>query len=106
LSAIVNSGRKFSSSNVESSLLYSSRELLQREGTRAVLLITDAESDGAKLTDNLWVSLAESRPRVFSFEIGSAGSSTAQNQMQSYAEINNGFYDQALSAGDLQVGFD
>ncbi len=103
---IVNSDRKFSSSNVESSLIFSSKELTKRIGTRAVLLITDAQTDGFRLTDDLWGSLQQSRPRVFSFEISSAGSPTAQNIMQSYADINNGFYDQVLSAGDLQVGFD
>ncbi|MEM7278477.1 MAG: VWA domain-containing protein, partial [Pseudomonadota bacterium] len=105
-SGIVNAERKFSSSNVENALQFSSQALKEREGTRAVLLITDAETDGYALTDGLWRSLNKSRPRVFSFEISSSGSQTAQNLMQSYADVNNGFYDQALSVGDLQIGFD
>ncbi|MEM7083809.1 MAG: VWA domain-containing protein [Pseudomonadota bacterium] len=104
--AIVNSGRRFGSSNAESALLMATTELKDRVGTKAILFVTDAETDGLQRTGDLWRALSEVRPRVFSFELSSKGRATPQDMMQSYAAVNNGYYDYALTAGSLQVGFD
>ena len=104
--AVVNIKHRRNSSNVETALLKASEELVDREGTRAVLLITDAESDGYASTAPLWQSVHESRPRVFAFEISSRGDHTARHMMQSFADINRGFYTATRTAGELQVGLD
>ncbi|MEO1573829.1 MAG: VWA domain-containing protein [Pseudomonadota bacterium] len=105
-SAIVNSDRRFGSSNAESALLLAASELGRRDGTRAVLFITDAETDGLGLTDAMWRQLESARPQVFTFELSSKGKATPQDMMQSYARVNQGHYDLALTPGDLQIGFD
>ena len=52
--AIVNSDRRFGSSNAESAMMLATDRLAAREGTRAVLLVTDAETDGLRSTGELW----------------------------------------------------
>jgi hypothetical protein len=93
------------SSNSENALLTASDALAQRDGTRAVLLITDAESPGYPLTPKLWRSLEASRARVFTFEISTGGSDYSQDLMQAWADANHGFYDYARNVGDFDVGF-
>ncbi len=93
------------SSNSENALLTASDALAQRDGTRAVLLITDAESPGYGLTPKLWRSLEASRARVFTFEISTGGSDYSQDLMQAWADANHGFYDYARNVGDFDVGF-
>lgn len=103
--ALAQYDRRDSSSNAESAMLDASRALAQREGTRAVLLITDAESNGYDLTSELWQSLDQARPRVFTFEVSSAGNATPQDLMQAWALVNGGSYQMAASVGDVDAGF-
>ncbi len=103
--AINDFDRDADSSNSELALLTASRALSQREGTRAVLFMTDAESPGYALTPALWRSLEQTRPRVFTFEISTSGSDYSQDLMQSWADVNHGFYDYARNVGDFDVGF-
>src|SRR5690606_29068018 len=62
------------SSNAEPALLAAASALAQRQGTKAVLFITDAESGGYGVTAELWEALEAARPRVFTFEISTSGS--------------------------------
>ena len=97
--------RAAASSNAENALLTASRALAERDGTRAVLFMTDAESGGYGLVPELWRSLEASRPRVFTFEISTAGSDHSQDLMQTWANVNSGHYDYARNVGDFDVGF-
>ena len=97
--------RRAASSNSELALLTATEGLADREGTRAILFMTDAETDGYRLTPELWEALQEVRPRVFTFEISSAGSGWTQDLMQDWASVNGGFYDYARSIGDFDIGF-
>jgi hypothetical protein len=97
--------RRADSSNAENGLLTASLALEEREGTRAVLFMTDAESGGYGLTPELWRSLERSRARVFTFEISTSGSDYSQDLMQSWASVNSGFYDYARNVADFDVGF-
>ena len=97
--------RDASSSNAENGLLTASRALEEREGTRAVLLMTDAESGGYGLTPELWRSLERSRARVFTFEISTSGTAYSQDLMQSWANASAGYYDTARNVADFDVGF-
>ena len=97
--------RRHDSSNAEPSLLGVTDMLGARSGTRAVLFITDAESGGYNLTDALWQSLGEVKPRVFTFEISSGGNAGPQDLMQAWADAGRGRYQAVAGTGDLDVGF-
>lgn len=97
--------RRAGSSNAEANLLASTRALGEREGTRAILFMTDAESNGARLNAELWSELERVRPRVFTFETSSAGSAHTQDLMQSWADVSGGHYDYARGVGDFEAGF-
>ena len=105
MSTVANSHRRYSSSNAESALTLSTLGLKDRFGTRAIMFITDAETDGIKLTPSLWKALKEIKPRIFSFEISSRGSTWTQDMLQSWADVNSGVYDLAINTGDLEIGF-
>lgn len=93
------------SSNAENAVAVAVGALGQREGTRALLVITDHESGGYGLTSELWRSIEEVRPRIFSFEVSTAGSGVTQDRMQAYAAANGGHYAYARNVGDFDAGF-
>ncbi|MDZ7801243.1 MAG: VWA domain-containing protein [Trueperaceae bacterium] len=97
--------RDADSSNAEQALLWAARALEDREGTKAVLFMTDAESTGYRLTGELWEALEAADPRVFTFEISTSGSDYSQDLMQSWASVNQGYYDYARNVADFEVGF-
>src|SRR5690606_6250897 len=94
------------SSNSEIALLKATQALADRDGTTAILLITDAESSGAPLSPELWEALEGVRPRVFTFEISSGGSDYSQDLMQDWAAVNAGFYELADGVSSFEAGFD
>ena len=106
MAALTNYDRQDGSSNAEANLLAAVNALGARQGTRAITLMTDAESGGYKFSQELWTAMTDVRPRIFTFEISSAGSENTQDLMQDWADVNNGFYDYMSSIGELQNGFD
>src|SRR5690606_23444457 len=98
--------RDADSSNAELALLTATKALAGRDGTTAVLLITDAESGGAALSPELWGALADVRPRVFTFEVSSAGSDYAQDLRQDWAAVDTGSYEIADGVSSFEAGFD
>lgn len=103
--SIVEFGRDADSSNAERALLVATQALSQREGTKAVFLITDAVSSAEGLNPELWWALDEVRPRVFSFEVSSNGSAWTQDKMQGWAAVAGGFYDLSRGVGGFDDGF-
>ncbi|MFN2322962.1 MAG: VWA domain-containing protein [Trueperaceae bacterium] len=103
--ALTEYDRSATSSNAFGALLPASRALGDRDGVRAILLITDAETGGQSLAGELWSSFDEVRPRIFTFEVSSAGSDVAQDLMQDWAYAAGGDYRLATSIGDLDAGF-
>lgn len=94
------------SSDLEGNLAYAVAQLNQRDGTRALMLVTDAESSpGALTVTPLWEALLETPVKLFAFETSSAASDHTQDRMQTYADVAGGFYDYARTLGDLDVGF-
>jgi hypothetical protein len=93
------------SSNAELAVSTAVGALGQREGTRALLVITDHESGGYDLTRDLWRSIEAVGPRVFTFEVSTAGSGITQDRMQAYAAANDGHYAYARNVGDFDAGF-
>ena len=103
--AIQEFDRNAESSDSFTAMVAAAEALAQRDGTRAILLMTDAETGGFALAPRLWAALQEARPRVFSFEISSAGSDWTQDLMQTWAAVNEGHYAYARNIGDFDVGF-
>jgi hypothetical protein len=97
--------RSAASSSAESALLEATRALAGREGTKAVLLMTDAESSSYGATPALWRALGTVQPRVFTFEVSSAGSAPSQDLMQDWAAAGRGVYTHAATIADFDVGF-
>ncbi|HRQ11259.1 MAG TPA: VWA domain-containing protein, partial [Trueperaceae bacterium] len=103
--SIVEFDRQADSSNSETALLTATKALADRDGTRAILLITDAESPSQAITSDLWTAFEQVRPRIFTFEISSGGSDYAQDLMQDWADVNSGVYSLAAGIGDFDAGF-
>lgn len=97
--------RNADSSNAELALLTATEGLRGRDGTKAVLFITDAESGGYDLSGRLWSALSEVRPRVFTFEVSTGGNERPQQLMQNWAAVNGGTYDMSSGVGDFDAGF-
>lgn len=97
--------RRAASSDSFKAMTVATEALADRDGTRAILLITDAETGGFEMTPQLWDLLHEARPRVFSFEVSTASSAWTQDLMQSWAYVNDGHYAYARNVGDFDIGF-
>jgi hypothetical protein len=93
------------SSDAFPALLAASDALGDRDGVRAILLITDAETGGQGAEEAMWRSFDAVRPRVFTFEVSSAGNDEPQDLMQSWAYAAGGDYRLATGVGDLDAGF-
>ena len=97
--------RKDHSSSSETALLIAMDALEQRPGTRAILLITDAETTSYGYTEDVWRMMAEVDPYIFSFEVNSYGRKFGQRLMQDWGISSGAFYDNATQIGDLDMGY-
>lgn len=97
-------------SDSETALLDAARLLDGKAGERVVFQITDAELVTPHL-DNLWPTLIDVRPRVFSLGVGSAHSTNQrkllweQQLLQSWANLRGGEYGYHASRSDLLNAF-
>jgi hypothetical protein len=106
LRAVLAYPRDDGSSDAELNLAFVVSELAKREGTRAVLLVTDAESGpSSNNVTPLWQAFMAAPVKVFAFETSTAGSDDTQDRMQTWADVGGGFYDFSRSLGDLDVAF-
>jgi len=97
------------SSEAEASLVIANDLLAFREGTRAIVVITDAESR-YEPTAEMWKGFRAVQPRIFSLHVHSnieLGTKPAnfQDKMQSWAHVNGGFYDWMRTERGLEDGF-
>lgn len=101
--------RNVSSSDAQLTLLTASDALVDREGVRAIVVITDAESPGFDRTADLWRSLALSNPRIFTIGVPhgarDAAARSTENLLQDWAFLNNGFYQYLSSEAAVEVAF-
>ncbi|MDZ7842635.1 MAG: VWA domain-containing protein [Gammaproteobacteria bacterium] len=100
--------RDTSSSAAEKTLATSSTALAPREGTKAVVLITDAATTRHA---RVWQKFREVRPRIFALGLSSDGAFSRnppreQDLLQGWTDVNGGHYDHVLSAGEMEVAFD
>ncbi len=105
LSALNNYDRKDGSSNAYANLLFTVNEMRDREGTKAIVLITDADTGGFEKSGDLWEALSEVRPSIFSVELHRGDVRPQQDLMQSWAGVNAGWYDFFRTGADLGVAF-
>lgn len=102
--ALTDYARDHSSSNSEEALLIAMKELEHREGTKAIVMLTDGLTFSTNMNTELWQRFAQERPRVFTLELHS-GTPSAQDLMQSWANVDAGYYDYFSTNATLEVGF-
>ncbi|MGA8205788.1 MAG: hypothetical protein WB812_14810 [Woeseiaceae bacterium] len=94
--------RESSSSSAEWTLKTAAQELAPLPGTKAIVVITDAETppDGG-----MWGPMREVQPRIFG--IGVAGAHMIeQHKFRDWTLVNGGNYTQLRYEGEMEVAFD
>jgi hypothetical protein len=77
-----------------------------REGTHAILLLTDAETTSYFQRPQLWQALGALRPRLFSVLVAGTGTPIAdRHTMQDLAAVGDGLYRYAGSQRELDQAF-
>jgi hypothetical protein len=103
--AVQNYNRKDNSSSAEPALGLIADELAERQGTRAVVLLTDAKTPSTSRSVEMWSSLERSRPSVFALHLHTSREAHPQRLMQDWASANGGLYEYFRTQGDLDAGF-
>ncbi|MFK8010396.1 MAG: VWA domain-containing protein [Marinicellaceae bacterium] len=102
-----NYDRKDGSSAAEKTLTKATEELSKRQGSKSIVLITDALTGAS---DKLWPQLNLVKPRIFSIGLinGSSNNThdTQMDLMQSWSSVNNGEFDKITTNADLGIVFD
>lgn len=105
--AVQNYSRMDGSSNVELALLAATQKLEPRQGSKAIVLITDAASDGYNKTSELWAALNRVSARIFAVELQLGNAVGIQQQlMQDWASANDGHYSTFRTNDDLDMAFE
>ncbi len=97
--------RSDDSSDAETQMVGATTALQNRDGVRAIVLITDAESSGYRDSLDMWKGLEATGAQVYTLEVSTAGSAYSQDLMQDWAAANNGHYVNATTLGELESGF-
>jgi len=96
--------RQYESSAAEEHLDKASRALASQPGAKAIVVITDAETSRFP---EMWDSFEVVRPRIFTMRVGNADKSGLfEDLMQSWAMVNNGYYDYTKNQGEMDRAFD
>ena len=104
---LANYHRQDSSSNAEPNLLAATRELADRPGTRAIVVLTDAETHGFGAAEDFWREMVTVRPQIFTVELHSGRNPAYHQQlMQNWAAVNAGHYSRFRSQTDMDKAFD
>ena len=101
------------SSSAETALIDASTALSAREGARAILLVTDAETTSSERTLELWKVLGSVRPLIFAVHVGATSPSpeglvgrAAGDLMRDWAASAGGFYQYTRTHGEMDRAFD
>ena len=95
------------SSGAEAALIDASARLAEREGARAILLVTDAETSTFDRTSQLWSALGRTRPMIFPVHIGAVIDPVGSRQrMQDWAASGSGHYGYPTTFGEMSQAFD
>ena len=94
------------SSAMEAAVTTASNELAERDGARAILLLTDAIGS-FQLHTTAWKRLADVRPAIFPVHIGGGDDpGVTTDLMIDWAAANGGFYQYATSQAAIERAFD
>jgi len=105
--AVNRHGFEGGSSGAEAGLISSSDLLMEREGARAVLLVTDAETSTHQRSSELWERLERVRPIIFSVHVGAQTRAVeARHLMQDWAASGGGHYVYPTTHGEMDRAFD
>ena len=103
------SQRNQDSSNSESALLKSMELLAPREGVRAIIMITDAVTDGYKQRPVVWRMMEQLRPRVFTMTVPNGGTGWSVREpataLRDWAVENGGFNQTVAEQGAIEQSF-
>ena len=101
------------SSSAETALIDAATALSAREGARAILLVTDAETTSYERTPELWSVLGTVRPLIFAVHVGATTPSpeglvgrAAGDVMRDWAASAGGFYQYTRTHGEMDRAFD
>jgi hypothetical protein len=95
------------SSGAEQAILDASKELVGRQGARAILVLTDAESSTYSRHAEMWADLEAVRPMVFSVHVGGDSKPVeTRHTMQDWAAAGAGVYQYARSHAEVDRAFD
>jgi hypothetical protein len=89
------------SSAAELSQYMATRALASRNGTKAIVMITDAHTSAHR---PMWDALKEVQPRVFTIHVGTED--TSQDLMQDWASVNGGHYAYVIGEGEMEIAFE
>ncbi len=105
----INEHKGTDSSSAEHTLVTASDALAQRSGSRAVVLITDAETP---IDGKLWPALTKGQPQVIALGLGSAAGGMSRNPnheknlMLNWSRVNGGHYSMAHDINDMAHAFE
>jgi Mg-chelatase subunit ChlD len=95
------------SSSAEAALINATTALSAREGAKAVLMVTDAETSSFPRQAELWRILSAVRPMVAAVHVGAtAAPEISTNYMIDWARVADGFYQYTRSHGEMDRAFD
>jgi Mg-chelatase subunit ChlD len=94
------------SSWLEITMVTALRELGQRRGARAILVITDAATTYDRTRAQMWEMIAQVRPRIFAAHISAFENPMGEKQiMQDLALANGGLYWYVRNQAEMDVAF-
>ncbi|MFV2064448.1 MAG: hypothetical protein ACC726_13205, partial [Chloroflexota bacterium] len=94
-------------SNAEEALIAATRRLAERDGRRAILVVTDAESPTENLTPELWAALEEVRPTIHAVHVSNVWNPReTRDRMRAWAQSSGGYYENATTLGEMTRAFD
>ncbi len=95
------------SSSAETALIEATTALSAREGARAILVVTDAETSSFPRQAELWRIFGAVRPMVAAVQVAATGApAVSSGYMHDWAMVANGFYQYARSHGEMDRAFD
>lgn len=105
--AIAGAGPGSGSSNAEIAISEAVKQLMPRPGTKALLVVTDAETTSYGSGADMWQLLDAVRPIVFTVHVAGGGYPyLTTDLMQDWAESWGGHYEYASSHAQIDRAFD
>lgn len=95
------------SSSAETAILDATTDLSARQGARAILVVTDAETSSFERSAELWRNLSAVRPLIFAVHVGATSEPfLSTTYMQDWSRVAGGFYQYTRSHGEMDRAFD